>query len=56
MNQEGTVQKILLDTFTELQRSEAAITAAITTHPKRRGELRAEYTRRILMLAREGKP
>lgn len=55
MNREDTVQEILLDTFTELQRSEAAITAAIATHPKRRGELREEYTRRILRLAREGK-
>jgi len=34
---------------------EMLVLDAISAHPKRRGELRAEYTRRILRLAREGK-
>lgn len=33
--------------------NEALVLNTITKHPKRRGELRAEYTRRILRLARE---
>ena len=32
---------------------EALIMDTIAAHPKRRGELRAEYERRILRLARE---
>lgn len=32
---------------------EALILATIAAHPKRRGELQAEYERRILRLARE---
>lgn len=34
---------------------EMLIADTITKHPKRRGELRSEYTRRILRLAREAK-
>lgn len=55
MNRDEKIQDLMLDTFAELQRSEAAITATIKNHPKRRGELRAEYERRILRLAREGR-
>lgn len=55
MTKEDAVQEILLDTFTELQRSEITIADTIAAHPKRRGELRAEYTRRILRLVRAGK-
>jgi hypothetical protein len=36
------------------QQVEAAVVSATKSHPKRRGELRAEYTRRILRIVREG--
>jgi acyl-CoA reductase-like NAD-dependent aldehyde dehydrogenase len=35
------------------QQVEAAVTAATKANPKRRGELRAEYTRRIFRIVRE---
>jgi hypothetical protein len=38
-----------------LAKREMLVADTIATHPKRRGELRAEYERRILRLAREGK-
>ena len=53
MTKDEKLEEIVADTFTELHRSEVAIANAINTNPKRRGELLAEYTRRILRIARK---
>jgi hypothetical protein len=43
-------------TLRDLPRSqEQLVLDAVNKHPKRRGELRSEYTRRILRIVREGK-
>lgn len=44
------------DAFNDVERElTGRVLSLAAAHPKRRGELRAEYTRRILRLAREGK-